>query len=243
MKNIKLMIFFGIFFSLLVLIFPIPTFILDILLVLDIFLFVFVFLIKNKSINSIKKYTFFICQYSLCVTISTLRLLLSRASNFDSKIITPLNPLGYIGVGITIISIVFIVITLIKCKQELNSIIFENKIINKNNGLHIMLSDSDIREKIITGYKNIIDNNYLILIYLFIIIVFNLSAVGLSEFISIAIHGEVKGQYHYRLVITVLGGFIGCFIGIFSFLINKKIMAQQKNLIDKSISEIGANGI
>jgi hypothetical protein len=177
-----------VFLTILGILIPLPTLLLDLLLVIEISLILSsIFIMKNKNIRTLIKYIIFIGQYSLCMCISSLRLILTYGLYSDSKIINGLMPFKegeslfyqvfykyYIGIYIIIILLITIstLINIIRCKQELKSITFENKIVNKNNGEIFCVNDPSIREKIIEGYKNIIKINFIMLIYIFVNIIY-----------------------------------------------------------------------
>jgi hypothetical protein len=150
----------------------------------------------------------------------------------------------YIGIFIAIILLLFIAIriTVNKCKQELKSVIYENKIINKNNGEHFLINDSSIREIIIKGYKNIIKYNYIILIYLFVNIAFVFLALYLlNRFFYYPYEKPKFSLYYLKEASIVMGSLIGIFIGIFYIIVNKLLLNQQNKYIDDNIYKIQAN--
>jgi hypothetical protein len=239
-----------VFLTIFTFVFPIPIFILDILLVIGFGLLLFFISPKNKDFYAIKKGTKIFCHYLLCIYIGYFRAILVFGYKFKSNIINKLiftNIENHFNIHITIIIVVLIGIILImlycKFNREVKTIIFENKIVNKNNGDIILINDSSIRELIINSYKYISKLNRTILIYAFIIFILNIVTYPLSDLISGAMRGETRTVADYSWgIISVIGSILGIYIGIYVLLINKKLFVYQKNNIENNIFNKKSNG-
>jgi hypothetical protein len=146
---------------------------------------------------------------------------------------------------ITCIIAILLMIALIysKFNRGLKSIIYENKIFNKNNGDIISINDSNDRENIIKGYKNITKINFTLFIYLTLIVLFIIFTLHFYNFIGSSIHGETKtGIYIVKEKINVVGSLISFYIGIISIVFNK-ILVESKRNIENKFYKVRANGV
>jgi hypothetical protein len=239
------------------LVIPVPTVFLDLLFIIEIPLIIFfIFISKSKNISKVIKYTIVVCQYSLFWNIWSLRLLLTHGKYFRSSIINILMVYNYfdntlffidfykyyIGlfVLISFLIITFVIYKILYCKNELNLIIFQNKIVNKRTGESIYVKDGNIREVIIAGYNNIVKFNIIILLY----IIFNiLITIVVSKFLDITtvIHGEETFFYYSKSKAIVIGNIFVIFIGFFSFILNGIILEKQKKYIENNVYSVRAN--
>ena len=149
----------------------------------------------------------------------------------------------WIFIFVLLMIAIFTVIKFVGFTKEKYNVVYKNEYVDKNNGDTTYLNNQNIREIIISNYKNILNYNYILFVYFGFNIILLLYAI-ISSDVIVNLLEEYSAIYClYKYVILVINNTINVFIGIFHYFFTKTLDNKQKKYIQDNGIRVNANSI